>query len=132
MDAVQMLMLFVLPSLGGAVLLAAFHYAANVRCGQCSVHKPPGSSWIYPFKPRGQVIAGRRDDGYADGWRDETRHHTIRTNHRDATGRHLGTSTSTTASTQTVPVRTVYFTEFYRCPDCGNRWSRNKATTHRR
>lgn len=125
--------LYVLPlsAIFASGLMAFLHHVGTVRCPHCAENKPADRTWIYPYKSKAQVSAGRRDNGYQDGWREETRDHKTYTQHTDSLGRHLGTSTTVNTTSHMVPVRTVYFTEFYRCPDCNHRWSADKSKTHK-
>jgi hypothetical protein len=63
------------------------------------------------------------DLGYRDGW--HTRHETstTTTTHTDTSGRYTGYSNSSTGYNRTVPDRTFYWAENYRCSDCGSTWS---------
>jgi hypothetical protein len=98
-----------------AALIAKWLY---LRCPGCS-----------SFLLRSEVRNGRQDNGFQDGWRTVRESVDTDTTYFDNSYNKTGSGKSTSYVNRTVPCRTVFWTEFYGCSNCGCNWSQNFQRT---
>lgn len=111
----------------GLVIGGAFLLDSIIKCENCA---NSGSSMIERYKKTSESRTFREHNWSAEGWRSVSERVDSNSQHFDRKGAYSGHSTSQSWVNRTVPTMTDNYTDYFTCPDCNFKWTRNFSRTY--
>jgi hypothetical protein len=104
-----------------------FQFILCVRCQNC---RRGNAGFLNMYKWKRQALIDTVHTGSRDGWRTVTERINFHSDHFRNDFQKLGHSDGYADVRRTVPCRTDFFTNYYCCPDCNFRWTKDFRRTY--